>query len=295
LRFAELCLAAGIPPGVVNVVPGGPLTGAALCGHPGVDKVSFTGGAATAQKVLAAAAVNLTPAVLELGGKSANLIFDDAELAAAVPFAASLSMLRTGQACLVPSRLLVAESIYDQVVERLVAVLSALKVGSPRDMATDIGPVISKDRCAAIETIIDDARTTGAGRLVTGGRRLGGALANGFFIEPTVFADVDTSSGLAQEEIFGPVLCVTPFIDETEAVALANSTRYGLSAYVWTNDLKRTHRLARQLVAGAVCINGFAVPVNAPFGGQRHSGFGREGGRYGLDEFLSPKNVFVGL
>ena len=295
LRFGQLCLEAGIPPGVVNVVPGGIATGEALVGHPGVDKITFTGGSTTAPRVLASAAANITPVVLELGGKSANLVFDDSDLAQAVPFAATVAMLRSGQVCLAPSRLLVQRAVYQQVVDGVVATMGALKVGDPRDQSTFIGPVVSAGHCARIEGIIEQAKQAGSGRLVYGGHRMGDDLADGFYLSPTVFADVDNASALAQEEIFGPVLTIIPFDDETEAVRMANDTRYGLSAYLWTEDLKRAHRVARRLVAGSVCVNGFGLPPNAPFGGVKHSGYGREGGRAGIDEFLRSKNVLIQL
>jgi aldehyde dehydrogenase (NAD+) len=295
IRFAELCLEAGLPPGVVNIVVGGPEAGNHLVRHPGVDKISFTGGPVTAAQVMTAASENLTPLVLELGGKSANLVFADADLPAATGFAAMAPMMRSGQACILPTRLLVEESVYDEVLAGVTKVVGSIRVGDPFDEATQMGPVISAGHCARVEAVIDRAIKAGSGELMTGGQRLGGDLAAGYFIAPTVFGGVDNSSDLAQHEIFGPVLSVLPFSCEDEGIALANDTRYGLGACVWTNDLKRAHRVARALEAGSVSINTLAVPTNAPFGGVKASGFGREGGRAGLDEFLRPKNVYVQL
>jgi acyl-CoA reductase-like NAD-dependent aldehyde dehydrogenase len=294
-RFAEICLEAGLPPGVLNVVPGGPEAGDALVRHPGVDKISFTGGLETARRVMSAAAENLTPVAMELGGKSANIIFPDADLSVAVPFAAMGAMIRTGQGCFLPTRLLVHESLYDDVVPRIVHIVRSLVAGDPSEESTQLGPVISAGHCARIQTAVERALAEKAGTLLTGGERLGGPLSDGFFLAPTVFGDVDNLSSLAQEEVFGPVLSILRFSDEEEAVALANGTRYGLGAFLWTKDLKRAHSMARLLRAGCVCVNGLAMPTNAPFGGVGASGFGREGGRAGIDEFLRPKNVYLQL
>ena len=295
-RFAELALEAGLPPGVLNVVAGGAEAGDALVRHPDVAKISFTGGGPTATRVMQAAAETLTPLALELGGKSANLVFPDADLDRAVPMSAFGFSALAGQGCALPTRLLVHRDIYDSVLERLVAMVELTPVGDPLDPGTFMGPVVSEASCQRILGVIYRARTAGAGRLVTGGRRLGGPLTPGFFVAPTVFADVDPTSSLAQDEIFGPVLSVIPFADEDEAVAIANATRFALGAVAHTTDLARAHRLARRLEAGFVAINGSeGLPPTAPFGGMRQSGFGREGGREGLDEFLTTKNVYVNL
>ena len=295
LRFAELCLDAGMPPGVLNVVPGGPEAGEVLVGHRGIGKVSFTGGGATGRHVLRTAAEHLTPVILELGGKSANIIFPDADLATAIPFAGMAPMMRSGQACVLPTRLLVHDDIYDRVVDGVVGVARSLRVGDPFDDATQMGPLVSSAHCARVQRLIDEARTGGDGELLAGGDRLGGDLANGFYVAPTVFGEVRHTTALAQEEVFGPVLAVTRFGDEDEALALANGTDYGLGAYLWTNDVRRAHRLARRVESGVVCVNALAAPANAPFGGVKQSGYGREGGRAGIDEFLRPKNVYVQL
>jgi aldehyde dehydrogenase (NAD+) len=297
LRFAELCREAGVPPGVVNVVPGGADAGAALVDDPRIGKISFTGGGATARRITAAAGRNLTPVVLELGGKSASVVFADADLDAAAMTAVQAGIVPTsGQGCVLPTRLLVEDSVYDAVEERVVAMTDALVVGRPFDDGVQMGPVIDAANCARILDVIGRARTEGAGRLLTGGDRMGGDLAPGYFIRPTVFGAVDNDSDLAQHEVFGPVLAIVRFRDEDEAVALANGTAYGLGGIVFTNDLRRAHRVAARLDAGSIGVNAFPpMPPAAPFGGVKESGFGREGGRAGIDEFLRVKNVYVSL
>ena len=297
LRFGELCLEAGLPPGVLNVVPSGPAGGNSLVSHPGVAKISFTGGGATAEKVLAAAARNLTPVLLELGGKSANIVFADADLDAAATLAVQTGVATlSGQGCVLPTRLLVEDAVYDEVVEMVVDLSESLTVGDPFSDETIMGPVVSAPHCERILSVIDRARQESAGDLLTGGGRLGGDLSDGFYIAPTVFGNVDNGSHLAQNEIFGPVLSVLRFRTEAEAVQLANDTRYGLGGFLHTRDLARAHRVADGLAAGYVAVNGFPLlPPNAPFGGMKASGHGREGGKEGLDEFLQTKNVFINL
>jgi aldehyde dehydrogenase (NAD+) len=293
--FALWALEAGMPPGVLNVVPGPTAAGQALVAHPQIDKIAFTGGVETGKVVMAGAATHLTPVLLELGGKSANVVFDDADVAQAARLTATLALVtNSGQACCVPTRLLVQDGVYDEVVSALRDTVAGFKVGMPLDPSTVMGPVISQSSAERILGFIDRAKRDGA-RLVSGGARCGGDLADGFFIEPTVFSDVDNASELAQEEVFGPVLSVTRFRTEQEGIALANDTRYGLAAFLCTSDVTRAHRVAAELNAGYVSINGFAgLTPGAPFGGVKASGFGREGGRPGIEEFLRPRNVFVG-
>ncbi|MEX2558196.1 MAG: aldehyde dehydrogenase family protein [Actinomycetota bacterium] len=295
--FGQLCLDAGLPPGVLNVLPGGQAAGEALVSHPGVDKISFTGGGATATAVMSAAARNLTPVTLELGGKSANIVFPDADLDAAAAMACQTGIVNVaGQGCNLPTRLLVHDTVYDDVVERVVSRAGALKIGLPFDPSTQMGPVISESACLRILAVIAQAVAEKSGKLLIGGRRLSEDLADGFFIAPTVFGEVDNASRLAQEEVFGPVLSILRFRDEDEALALANGTRYGLAGYVWTSDVKRAHRVAAALDAGWIGVNGFPpMPPNAPFGGVKQSGFGREGGAEGIFEFVRVKNVHVDL
>ena len=296
LRFAELALEAGVPPGVLNVVVGGAAAGDALVRHPGIDKVSFTGGCATARLVMAAAAETLTPLTFELGGKSANIVFPDADLDVATSMAAMLgAVLLSGQGCALPTRLYVHDDVYDEVTARVVAQVEAVNVGDPFDPSVFMGPVVSAAACERILGVIARAVDEGSGTLLTGGRKLDGDLADGYFVAPTVFGDVDHDSSLAREEIFGPVLSVLRFHDEDEVVAKANDSDFGLSAYVHTRDGARARRVARQLEVGTVIVNGFpGMSPGAPFGGVKQSGFGREGGRAGIEEFVRRKNIIFG-
>jgi acyl-CoA reductase-like NAD-dependent aldehyde dehydrogenase len=297
LRFGELCLEAGLPAGLVNVVPAGPEGGDALVRHPGIRKVHFTGGDATARKVLQSAAVNLTPVVTELGGKSANVVFDDADLDAAAILAAHQGpLMQSGQSCACASRVLVQESVYDAFVEKFVAVIEGSTIGDPLDPQVVFGPVVSHAAADRILGVIEHAVSKRSGELLVGGTRLGGELADGYYIAPTVFGGVDNGSTLAQTETFGPVVSVMKFSDEAEAVRIANDTRYGLNAFVQTNDLGRAHRVARQLEAGSVWINTFSdISPQGPYGGYKQSGFGRTGGVDGLHEFLQVKNIRIAM
>jgi aldehyde dehydrogenase (NAD+) len=295
-RFAELALAAGLPPGVLNVVAGGAAAGEALVRDPRVAKVSFTGGGPTAVKVMEAAAGTLTPLALELGGKSANIVFADANLDVAVPASAYGFVALSGQGCALPTRLFVQSSVYDEVIDRLVEAVRHVPIGDPLERTTLVGPVINAAACRRILGVVDDARRAGAGTVLAGGGRVGGDLAAGYFVEPTVFGDVDHTSRLAREEIFGPVLSVFRFEDEDEVVTKANDSDYGLGAHLHTRDLARAHRMARRLDVGFVAVNGGAgLSPSAPFGGVKRSGFGREGGREGIDEYLRTKNVYLNV
>jgi aldehyde dehydrogenase (NAD+) len=293
--FAQLAREAGIPAGVVNVVPGTAEAGQALVEDRRVQKVTFTGGPATARKIMSSCAAHLKPSVMELGGKSAFIVFDDADLDVAVHEAAYAGLAAlSGQACLLGSRMLVQAAVYDEVLERLVRTAEAIPCGDPSDPDVLFGPVISSVACDRILGVLSRASEQKAGRLLTGGHRMGGDLANGFFIEPTIFADVDPESEIAQEEIFGPVMSVIRFQTEADAIELANDTKFGLAAYIQSRDINRVHRVADELRAGSVYVNGaFTVPYHSPFGGLGESGFGREGGRPGLDEFIRPKTVAI--
>ena len=297
LRFGELCVQAGLPPGLVNVVPAGADGGDALVRHPGIRKVHFTGGGATARKVIAAATTNLTPVVAELGGKSANLVFDDADLQAAAALAAHQGpLMQSGQSCACASRILVQDRVYDEFVETFLSRIADAQIGDPLDPAVTFGPVIAQSAADRILAAIGDAVDHGSGRLLTGGRRMGGALAAGYYIEPTVFGDVDNTSELARIETFGPVVSVIRFRDTDEAVSIANDSAYGLNAFVHTRDLGRAHGVARRLESGSVWVNTFSdMAPQGPYGGYKQSGFGRTGGLEGLHEFLQVKNIRIAM
>jgi aldehyde dehydrogenase (NAD+) len=294
LRFAELALEAGLPPGVLNVVVGGATTGAALVGHAGVDKISFTGGGAAARALLQTAAGNLTPAALELGGKSPNVVFPDADLKAAAVSATMGTALLSGQGCALPTRLYVHDDVYDEVVAMVLAELGSLRVGDPLDPATFVGPVVTEAAMVRILGTIERARADGA-MLLCGGERLGGALGKGWFVAPTVFGEVDHDSDLARNEVFGPVQAVLRFATEDEVLAKANDSTYGLATYVHTRDHRRIQRFVREVESGTVAVNGMGrMSPATPFGGYKHSGSGREGGRAGIEEMVRRKTVFVG-
>ena len=297
LHFDELCLEAGLPPGLVNVLPAGPEGGDALVRHPGVDKIHFTGGQATARKVLQAASQNLTPVTAELGGKSAYLVFADADLEMAAVIAAHQGPItQAGQSCACASRILVEASVYARFVDKLVATVQAAKIGDPLQPDVMLGPVITEGAAERILGVIDTAVSEKPGDLITGGRRLGGELASGYYIEPTIFGNVDNRSALAQTETFGPVASVMPFGDEAEAVKIANDSRYGLNAFVATSNLEHAHRVARQLQAGSVWVNRHSdIEPQGPYGGYKQSGFGRTGGIEGLHDFLQVKNIRIGM
>lgn len=290
--WMDLARRAGIPDGVINVVPGGPDAGEALVKHPGIDKVSFTGGPPTARAIMRGAADRLTPVLFELGGKGANILFEDANLAEAVPFSCSFALANTGQGCALPTRMLVQRSIYDEVLEQVVAITTSLKVGDPLDLETYLGPLINEAAFKRVQGAIDSAKAGGAGRLLLDGGNPGGELANGYFMSPTVFSDVDPASDLAQLEIFGPVLSIIPFDTEEQAVEIANSTAYGLTNYIQSQDPRRINRLIPQMDTGTVGVNtGLCTTHLAPFGGNGLSGFGREGGKAGIEEFVRYKTV----
>ncbi len=294
--FARCVREAGIPDGVCNILPGGVEAGQALVAHSMIEKISFTGGAPAARAILTACAQTLKPTVLELGGKSANLVFPDADLDAAANHAALWSVgLMSGQGCVFPTRLLVHSDVYDEMVERVKAVAEAIPMGDPLDASMVRGPVINHQAADRILSVIERACRVDGGRVVTGGERAGGDLARGAYVRSTVVADVDPGSDLAQNEVFGPVLAIGRFSDEAEAIRIANSTQYGLGSYIHTRDLARAHRVAEELRAGGVFING-ALPVepDTPFGGLGLSGYGREGGKAGIDEFIRPKTVAIG-
>jgi aldehyde dehydrogenase (NAD+) len=291
LELGEMALAAGIPAGVLNVVPGfGKTAGAALVEHSGVDKVTFTGSPAVGRQILRAAAGNLKRVTLELGGKSANIIFPGADLDAAVKASSSGIFFNSGQVCSAGSRILVHDSIHDEVVERLVARASAIRLGDPRDKATAMGPLVSAVQMHRVLEYVDIGKREGA-ELAAGGARVGGT---GFYVAPTVFANVEHSMRISQEEIFGPVAAVIRFKDDEDALRIANGTKYSLAAGVWSEDIGRIHRFIRRLKAGTVWANTYGpTDVRLPWGGARDSGFGREHGEAAIENFTEPKSVWI--
>jgi aldehyde dehydrogenase (NAD+) len=293
LRIGELALEAGVPPGVLNIVTGpGRVVGDALVNHPDVDKVTFTGSPGVGRGIMKGAASNFKRVSLELGGKSANVIFDDADLDAASKAAAAGIFFNAGQVCSAGSRVLVQEKAYDEVVERLTARAKALRIGDPSDKATVLGPVISEKQMKSILDYVDIGQKEGA-LLTTGGERVG---SRGYFISPAVFAGVKHEMRISQEEIFGPVVSVIKFRDEAEALRIANGTAYSLAAGVWSRDMGRVQRFAKKARAGTVWINTFGyTDVRLPWGGERDSGLGREHGTAAIDNFTEPKAVWMNL
>ncbi|WP_439399871.1 aldehyde dehydrogenase family protein [Bradyrhizobium sp. PMVTL-01] len=293
LRIAELALEAGLPAGVFNVVTGpGRVVGDALVNHPDVDKVTFTGSPGVGRGIMKGAAGNFKRVSLELGGKSANVIFDDADLEAASKAAASGIFFNAGQVCSAGSRVLVQEKAYDEVVERLAARAKSLRIGDPLDRKTALGPVISEKQMKSILDYVDIGQREGAS-LVTGGTRVG---ERGYFVSPTVFADVAHEMRISQEEIFGPVVSVIKFRDETDALRIANGTAYSLAAGVWSRDIGKLQRFAKRARAGTVWMNTYGyTDVRLPWGGERDSGLGREHGTAALDNFTEPKAVWMHL
>ncbi|MGY3696823.1 aldehyde dehydrogenase (NAD+) [Bradyrhizobium sp. USDA 3240] len=293
LRIGELALEAGLPKGVLNIVTGpGRVVGDALVNHPDVDKVTFTGSPGVGRGIMKGAAGNFKRVSLELGGKSANVIFDDANLEAAAKAAAAGIFFNAGQVCSAGSRVLVQENAYDEVVERLVARAEALRIGDPADRATVLGPVISEKQMRSILDYVEIGKNEGA-QLATGGERVGD---RGYFISPAVFANVAHEMRISQEEIFGPVVSVIKFKDEADALRIANGTAYSLAAGVWSADMGRVQRFAKKARAGTVWINTYGyTDVRLPWGGERDSGLGREHGTAALDNFTEPKAVWMNL
>jgi acyl-CoA reductase-like NAD-dependent aldehyde dehydrogenase len=298
LRFAEICQEAGLPDGGLSVVTGyGPTAGETLALHEDVDKISFTGSIATARKLLQNSAVsNLKRLSLELGGKSPNIVFPGADFDAAVRAALWGVFGNKGEMCTAASRLLLHEDIYDRFLEELAARARKLRLGNPLDPTTQMGPQISARQMDRILDYIEIGKREGA-RIVCGGERdTDGEKARGYFVKPTIFADVTPAMRIATDEIFGPVLCAIRFRDAEDAIRIANSTTYGLASAVWTRDIKLAHRVAAEIKAGSVWINTYnAFDSASPFGGYKQSGFGRDLGSYALDQYTNVKSVWVAL
>ena len=293
IRLGELALEAGVPSGVFNVIVGsGRVVGQALAEHPDVDKISFTGSTQTGRGVVRAATGNLKRVTLELGGKSPVLVFNDADLETAIPQAAMAMFANTGQVCFAGSRLFVQSGVYDQVMDGLVEQTRSMKVGSGFDRETVLGPVVSQKQIDQISYFIDRGRAEGAA-VLCGGRQIS---ASGYFIEPTIFANVNRDMEIVREEIFGPVLVVTPFDDPEEAIVAANDTRYGLGAGIFSENINTAHKVAKRIKAGNVWVNCYGVNhPSLPFGGFKESGWGREMGEEVMAAFTEKQSVVINL
>ena len=297
LKIAELMSEAGLPDGVVNIVPGyGHVAGQALAEHPGVSKIAFTGSTGTGRRIVQASASNLKKVQLELGGKGANIVFDDANLAAAVNGSAWAIFHNQGQACIAGSRLMLHERIADEFLERFATLAKSIRLGNPLDATTEMGPLTSALHRDRVLAYVDVAREQG-GALIAGGRApQAEALARGCYVEPTIVRAKTAMDRIAQEEVFGPFVTVLTFKDDAEALQIANSTVYGLGSGLWTSNLQRAHRFARELRAGMVWINSYKrVNPGSPFGGVGESGYGREMGFDAMREYTQVKSVWVNV
>jgi aldehyde dehydrogenase (NAD+) len=293
LRLGQLCLEAGIPDGIVNVVPGyGETAGRALVAHPDVDKISFTGSTTVGKEIMRAAADTLKKVSLELGGKSPNIVFADADIDAAAKGAFSGIFYGKGEVCNAGSRLLVEESLHDRLMEKLLDRARKLQPGDPLDSKTRLGALVSAAQMDKVIGYVELGKKEGAKPVLPGGR----GMTPGYFVKPTIFDSVDPGMRIAQEEIFGPVLAVLTFKDVDELVEKANSSIYGLAAAVWTRDIAKAHKLVQRLQAGTVWINAYNMTSpESPFGGYKQSGYGRELGKYGIDLYSQVKSVWVSL
>jgi aldehyde dehydrogenase (NAD+) len=289
--LAEVLAEAGLPQGVLSVVPGGVETGRALTANPELDKFTFTGSSAVGKEIGKLAAEKLKPCTLELGGKSAAIILEDADLDSTLPMLVFSGLMNCGQACVGQTRILAPRSRYEEVVDKVAGAVAAMPVGLPDDPAAAIGPLISQKQRERVEGYIKKGIEEGA-RLVTGGGRPEG-LDSGYFVQPTVFADVDNSMAIAQEEIFGPVLSIIPYETEEDAIRIANDSVYGLAGSVWTTDNKKALEIAKRIRTGTYAVNMYAFDPGAPFGGYKNSGIGRENGPEGIEEYCEHKSVLL--
>jgi betaine-aldehyde dehydrogenase len=289
--LAEALAEAGVPKGVVNIVTAGREVGEHLVKHPGIDKVAFTGSTAAGKRIAALCGERLRRVTLELGGKSAAILLDDVELAAAIPTLLPACIMNNGQACVAQTRILAPRRRYAEVVDAFAAAFGALKVGDPMDPTTAIGPLVAERQRSRVEGYLETGRREGARVVVGGGRPA--AQKKGWFVEPTLFADVRNDMQIAQEEIFGPVLAVIPYEGDEEAVRIANDSDYGLSGSVWSADVARGLEVARRVRTGNYGVNGFGMEFSAPFGGFKQSGVGRELGPEGLRAYLEPKTIHL--
>jgi aldehyde dehydrogenase (NAD+) len=295
LRFGELALEAGLPPGVLNIVTGGPETGAALVKHPGVDKVAFTGSTSVGKEIMRNAADSLKRVTLELGGKSPNIVFADSALDAAVKGAINGIFYGKGEVCCAGSRLFVEKKVEDEFLGKVVEYSKKLRLGDPLDPKTRLGAIVSEKQMNTVLGYIEAGKSEGA-TLLSGGKRASVNGDHGYFIEPTIFGGVKNDMKIAQEEIFGPVLATLSFENIDEVAELANKNVYGLAAAIWTNDIRKAHQLSRKLKAGTVWINTYGVMDAAlPFGGYKQSGFGRELGMHAIEHYTELKTVWMSL